>query len=196
MTNAFTNRPLLTLGLLTLTVLTGCQSLPNDRPTPPNPINPFLDTATNFSITGKIGISTQTDSGKQGGSAFYAWSQQNDRFGIELTGALGLGATQIFYDGVNATLVNSETGTLTAPTPEALLTKATGWRAPLSKLPYWIVGKPAPGDTNSEFDAQKLIKSSSCGWNAAFEYEKSALPTRIVITHQAGHRVVMTIFGR
>lgn len=196
MTNTHINRPFLTLGLLTLTVLTGCQSLPSDRPVAPKPISPVLDTATHFSITGKIGVSTQTVNGRQGGSAFYAWSQENDRFGIELTGALGIGATSIRYDGISATLTSNETGTITAPTPEALLTEATGWSAPLSTMPYWIMGKPAPNDTNSQFNTQRLIKSSNEGWNAVFEYDKSALPNRIVIAHQAGHRVVMTIFGR
>lgn len=46
--------------------------------------------------------------GTQGGSAFYAWGQQNDRFAIELIGALGIGKTNIEYDGQTATLVSEK----------------------------------------------------------------------------------------
>ena len=47
----------------------------------------------NFNITGKIGVTTPANdtAGSQGGSAFYAWGQENDRFAIELIGALGIG---------------------------------------------------------------------------------------------------------
>ena len=53
-----------------------------------------------FNITGKIGVTTPANdsTGTQGGSAFYAWGQQNDRFAIELIGALGIGKTNIEYN--------------------------------------------------------------------------------------------------
>lgn len=70
-----------------------------------------------FGITGKIGVVSVSSEGRQVGSAFYAWAQDEDRFSIDLTGALGIGATQIRYDGKSATLSSERTGTLTADSP-------------------------------------------------------------------------------
>lgn len=176
--------------------------IPNSHPAPltPTPITtpavPFLP---NFAITGKIGITTQHNGKKQAISAFYAWGQTADRFAIDLTGTLGLGATSIRFDGKQATLNNDEFGTVNADSPELLLQKTTGWQAPISHLPYWILGKNAPGDTNSLFDGQKLTQTQNNHWTIQLEYNNlpkyNNLPTpsRLRLRHHDGHQVVMTI---
>lgn len=151
----------------------------------------------NFNITGKIGITTpgNGNSGNQGGSAFYAWGQKNDRFAIELIGALGIGKTNIEYNGQSATLVSEKTGTLTADDPETLLKKATGWQAPISQMPYWISGRPAPSDSAPQLDAQnRLISSVNGEWQASFTYKgNDKLPNKISAVQAQGNKVVMTI---
>ena len=151
----------------------------------------------NFNITGKIGVTTpgKDNSGNQGGSAFYAWGQQNDRFAIELIGALGIGKTNIEYNGQSATLVSEKTGTLTAADPETLLKKATGWQAPISQMPYWISGRPAPSDSAPQLDDQnRLISSVNGEWQANFTYKgNDKLPNKISAMQSQGNKVVMTI---
>ncbi|MHA1178337.1 lipoprotein insertase outer membrane protein LolB [Psychrobacter faecalis] len=150
-----------------------------------------------FNITGKIGVTTpgKDNSGNQGGSAFYAWGQQNDRFAIELIGALGIGKTNIEYNGQTATLVSEKTGTLTAADPETLLKKATGWQAPISQMPYWISGRPAPSDSAPQLDDQnRLISSVNGEWQANFTYKgNDKLPNKISAVQSQGNKVVMTI---
>lgn len=171
--------------------LSACQSL-STTPTQ-SPSEPVHEPA--FSITGKIGVTTITPQGAQANSAFYGWSQQNGRFSIDLTGALGLGATTIRYDGQHAELNSEKTGIIQADSPEALLVKATGWHAPISQLPYWIVGKNAPSDDLSQNQQQgnRLTHAVNGGWTADFEYARQAMPSRLRIVHSNGHRVVMTI---
>ena len=151
----------------------------------------------NFNITGKIGVTMPANdtTGTQGGSAFYAWGQQNDRFAIELIGALGIGKTNIEYNGQTATLVSEKTGTLTADDPETLLKKATGWQAPISQMPYWISGRPAPSDSTPQLDDQnRLISSVNGEWSASFTYKGSdKLPNKISAVLPQGNKVVMTI---
>ena len=151
----------------------------------------------NFNITGKIGVTTPASdtTGAQGGSAFYAWGQQNDRFAIELIGALGIGKTNIEYNGQSATLVSEKTGTLTAADPETLLKKATGWQAPISQMPYWISGRSAPSDSAPQLDAQNRLVSSVNGeWQASFSYKgNDKLPNKISAMQSQGNKVVMTI---
>ena len=182
-----------------LLLTTGCQSLkPSNAAAGTTPIvqTQKLDS---FTINGKIGItipeSVSQNSGAQGGSAFYAWGQQQDRFAIELIGALGIGKTNIEYDGKTATLVSEKTGTLTADDPETLLQKATGWQAPISQLPYWISGRSAPSDRAPQVDNQgRLVSSVNGDWSANFTYNGTEkLPNRITATQPQGQKVVMTI---
>ena len=186
-----------------LVITSGCQSLKTANATnqpsatlqgqnaePPQKLE-------NFNITGKIGVTMPANdtTGTQGGSAFYAWGQQNDRFAIELIGALGIGKTNIEYNGQTATLVSEKTGTLTADDPETLLKKATGWQAPISQMPYWISGRPAPSDSAPQLDDQnRLISSVNREWTASFTYKGSdKLPNKISAVLPQGNKVVMTI---
>lgn len=159
----------------------------------PNVIVPTMPTLASqqFTINGKIGITTP----KQAGSAFYIWTQQGQNFAIELAGAMNAGQTKISYNGQSATLTN-EKGTLNAATPEELLQRATGWQAPISQLPYWIQGQPAPSDTNNKTDsANRLVSAQNGDWTAEFSYANTSdkRPTRLTARHPDGYKVVMTI---
>lgn len=182
---------LILLGIIS--TLTACQSLPTATPNTNTIAHTINDDIIKFTITGKIGITTNTAAGRQAGSAFYTWSQEDMRFAIDLTGALGMGATQIRYNGQTATLTNDK-GEIEADNPEALLLKATGWHAPISQLPYWISGKPTEDDTDSQYDTHgRLSQSTHDEWVATFEYTKNdPRPSRLIINHHDGHRVVMT----
>ncbi|WP_201598779.1 lipoprotein insertase outer membrane protein LolB [Psychrobacter vallis] len=185
-----------------IAITSGCQSLKTGSATAqPTPIQ-GQNTAQpqkleSFNITGKIGVTTPANdnTGTQGGSAFYAWGQEDDRFAIELIGALGIGKTNIEYNGQTATLVSEKTGTLTADDPETLLKKATGWQAPISQMPYWISGRPAPSDSEPQLDAQnRLISSVNGDWRASFTYSGAdKLPSKISAVQPQGNKVVMTI---
>lgn len=186
-----------------MVVTSGCQSMKTANATnQPTTTIQGQNTAQptkleNFNITGKIGVTApgNDSTGNQGGSAFYAWGQQNERFAVELIGALGIGKTNIEYNGQSATLTSEKTGTLTAPDPEALLKKATGWQAPISQMPYWISGRPAPSDSAPKLDAQnRLISSVNGEWQASFTYKgNDKLPNKISAVQSQGNKVVMTI---
>ena len=184
--------------------ITGCQTTQN-LGTAPNATTEMVTGGASqyptllqsFNIRGKIGVTTpKTEtSAAQTGSAFYVWAQEDERFAIDLTGALGIGHTVIEYDGNSAKLVSERTGEITAATPEELLLQATGWQAPISQLRYWISGRPAPSDTNSQLDSQGRIDRSQNGdWLAQFSYKNNdRLPSKITVTRGDGHKVIMTI---
>ena len=197
--NPFNISKLAACAMTATLVLSGCQSMHSGSSTntPSNMVQAKkLD---NFSINGKIGVTVPADSSigsnAQGGSAFYAWAQENDRFAIELIGALGIGKTNIEYNGQTATLVSEKTGTLTADDPESLLQKATGWQAPISQMPYWISGRPAPSDSSPTLDDQgRLVSSVNGEWHGSFSYKgNDKLPSKIKAVQAQGQKVVMTI---
>lgn len=155
---------------LTSTFLAGCQTL--KAPVVNNPH--AAKNAVHFRIAGKIGVRyfDQYDE-KKYASAFYAWGQQGTHFAIDLTGVLGMGKTHIAGTQAQAKLTNQKTGTLTG-SPEALLLQTTGWHAPISQLPYWILGKPTPLAMHNQFDVQnRLIKSVASTENAHWLVEIS-----------------------
>lgn len=193
---------LLTAMATAIAITSGCQSLKTGnaaaQPTPiqgQNTAQP--QKLESFNIKGKIGVTmpANDNTGTQGGSAFYAWGQENERFAIELIGALGIGKTNIEYNGQTATLVSEKTGALTADNPETLLKRATGWQAPISQMPYWISGRPAPSDSEPKLDAQnRLVSSVNGDWRASFTYSGAdKLPNKISAIQAQGHKVVMTI---
>lgn len=182
----------------TIASLTACQSLKPKTPIVTNtdhlqnPI-PHQDSDNlpkSFNINGKIGLTTP----QQAGSAFYVWTQQGKNFAIELAGALNAGQTNINYNGQTATLTTQK-GEMTADDPESLLFKATGWQAPISQLPYWIMGQSAPSDKQNSFDtAQRLQTAHNSNWTATFSYKNAEpLPQKLIITHSDGYKVVLTI---
>lgn len=182
---------------------TGCQSIPSSQANATTTSTLQAQKLESFTINGKIGVTmpsvpSATDgsnAGTQGGSAFYTWGQEENRFAIELMGALGIGKTNIEYDGQTATLVSEKTGSLSAEDPEALLQKATGWQAPISQMPYWISGRSAPSDTAPRTDTQnRLVSSVNGNWSAKFAYDgNEKLPNKIIATQPQGQKVVMTI---
>ncbi|PNK61894.1 lipoprotein insertase outer membrane protein LolB [Psychrobacter sp. FDAARGOS_221] len=185
--------------------LTGCQTTQHMAADNTSPILATDQTAypellQQFNIRGKIGVTTpKTEtSNAQSGSAFYVWAQEDNRFAIDITGALGIGQTTIQYNGATATLVSERTGEITASSPEELLQRATGWQAPISQLRYWISGRPAPSDSNSQLDQNgRLLSSQNGDWTASFNYLSNNAtdqrPNRIKVARTDGHKVVMTI---
>jgi len=191
------------ISTLLLAGLSACQQAV--KAPPPNVTQQPLAAATAFQLTGKIGVRTP----QQSGSAFYAWAQQDQRFAIELSGALGIGQTRIEGGNGQFSLENSNTGRLEADSAEALLQQATGWHAPISQLPRWVMGMPVAADSPATYDAQtRLATLTEQGWQVRFDYldaSQPRRPSRLVMTQAlldqhgqaAGeNRVTLTIQSR
>ena len=187
-------------GLMTLSCLSialaGCQHTIK-APVLSTPVPSQETVKLQFSIGGKIGVRTP----QQNGSAFYAWTQVNDRFAIDLTGALGIGQTRIEGTPGQVTLTSAKTGTLEASTPEELLEQATGWQAPISHLVSWIQGKPATLSAQVQPDAlNRLSQLNEDGWNVQFSYlDDSLLPQKLLMTQRLDsgeNKVTLTIQTR
>ncbi|MEC7118296.1 MAG: lipoprotein insertase outer membrane protein LolB [Pseudomonadota bacterium] len=176
-------------------LLSGCQSLPKSATSLSLPQPQAA--AHQFYLTGKIGVRTP----QQNGSAFYAWAQEGQRFAIELSGAMGIGQTRIEGIPNHVTLDSSKTGRLEADTPEALLQQATGWQAPISHLPRWIMGLPIAADSPMQRDTrQRLIHVEEQGWVVQLDYrDDHSRPHRLIMTQpllNGENRVTMTIQTR
>ncbi len=188
-------RPLLTLSCCLF--LFGCQSIPKapSLNTPSKEHTSNTATQPKFQITGKIGVRTP----QQNGSAFYGWTQVGDSFAIDITGAMGIGQTNIRGKAGDVTLTSSKTGVLQAETPEELLYKATGWEAPITYLVAWINAQPADVQAHIENDELGRIRQlNEGGWSATLSYnQQEKLPNKLILIDDAAqNRVTLTIQTR
>ena len=93
-----------------------------------------------WSVLGKISIRTPDDTT----SANLNWSQNRDHYRIYMAGPLGQGAVNIEGSDRLGTTLDISGERYRAASPEALLQQQLGWAVPVTQIPYWIRGLPAP----------------------------------------------------
>lgn len=185
----------LTLMLTSTLVLSGCQQF--TQPQASN-VAQTPEAPRQFNLQGKIGVKTPA----QSGSAFFTWAQQQDEFDIELSGILGVGKTQISGRSGDVSLNSAKTGLIQAQTPEELLTRATGWQAPITHLIDWVQAKPATTQAKISKDEQnRPTQFLEDGWTVALSYNDQAqLPNKLILKQslESGqeNRITMLIQNR
>lgn len=97
-----------------------------------------------FVSQGKISLRPLGESKVKGFSANYRWEQTGDSYDLELWGALGQGRTRITGSARSIQIVDGTGRVVKSRKPERLLQRHLGWSLPLSVLPYWLRGQPAP----------------------------------------------------
>lgn len=185
----------LTLMLTSTLVLSGCQQFTQPQA---SHVAQTPEAPRQFNLQGKIGVKTPA----QSGSAFFTWAQQQDEFDIELSGILGVGKTQISGRSGDVSLNSAKTGLIQAQTPEELLTRATGWQAPITHLIDWVQAKPATTQAKISKDEQnRPTQFLEDGWTVALSYNDQAqLPNKLILKQslESGqeNRITMLIQNR
>ena len=93
-----------------------------------------------WSLVGNMGVLTE----QQGWHASFQWSQEGQRYRIDLIGPFGQGQVRIEGDGQGVRVRTAAGQVLTAADPEQLLEDAVGVRIPVDGLRYWVRGLPDP----------------------------------------------------
>jgi outer membrane lipoprotein LolB len=121
-----------------------------------------------FVSRGKLGVVA----GEESFSARYLWQQDGAAFVIDLWGPLGQGRVQLAGDGTLLELREGDGTVVDRGPPAAVMQRHLGWSLPLSVLPQWVRGNPAPGRRVSgrEFDdAGRLAAFRQLGWTVELE---------------------------
>jgi outer membrane lipoprotein LolB len=162
-------------------LLTGCAKL---GPTLP----PAALEAEGFAVQGKLGVRH----GREGFSSNFVWHQLQDRFDIELWGALGQGRTRLHGDATGVTIETPQGDVFWEPDTATAMQRWLGIDVPVSALQHWIRGRVAPGVSVEaiEHDREGNLRAleqlawamSFSGYGVARERGRP-VPERIVATH-------------
>ena len=139
-----------------------------------------------FTLNGKIGIRTESDSQ----TATFDWLQDDQAYTIRFKGPLGQGAAEVSGDQYYATLLIAGEPPLQAATPEELLALRLGWALPVRQATYWIKGLPAPDSKyKAEYEDNRLSQLKQLGWD--IEYSRY-----VDLTQQTTAGVPSTLPGK
>lgn len=121
-----------------------------------------------FVSRGKLGVVA----GQESFSARYLWQQDGAAFVIDLWGPFGQGRVQLAGDGALLELRQGDGTVVDRGPPTLVMERHLGWSLPLSVLPQWVRGNPAPGRrvSHREFDGDgRLAAFRQLGWTVELE---------------------------
>lgn len=141
-----------------------------------------------WTLKGKIAV---RQSGQSESAVINRWEQDGTAYRLLLSSAfLGMGSVRLQGD-TDFLMIQTADGELyRSNDPEALVQDVTGWRLPLSVLPYWVRGVPAPMQpAELGFADGRLSLLIQSGWEVHFQRYSEViegrppLPTLITATN-------------
>lgn len=172
--------------LILLSVVAGCARLPA---LPEEPADEqawaerrvVLAALEHWQVEGRVAVMA----GDEGWSASLRWEQDGEFMDFLIRGPMGTGTTRIQGDANWMVVEDSSGDRWGSRDPAAELEARTGWRVPLTKLRWWMLGLPDPGvDAQTDVDgAGRLVRLRQAGWTIHYdryeEREGVILPGRI-----------------
>jgi len=173
--------------VLLLTLLGACTISGTSAPTPAawTEHRDRLDALADWEARGKLALRSPTGSE----SASIVWRQAGPHTEVRLSGPLGVAPTLLTANGSLLTVNrDGERQQLDLDDPAAVRA-ATGWHFPVTALPHWLKGTPAPGLPLTELtldEATGVATGFAQGdWVIAYEshgqFGRYSLPTRMII---------------
>lgn len=159
--------------------LCGCATTPNSPDAAAQtPVAPYADTV---SLAGKLNVRYLKDGSQQSSTVRFDWKQDGQRTEVALFEPFGSQVASISVTPQGATLRESgNKAPLTAPSIDALSTRALGWALPVSGLRGWLQGHATAADgkpwvaspANNEVTTRE-------GWHLQYvEWQADSLPPR------------------
>jgi len=144
-----------------------------------------LSALTHWTARGKLALRTED----QSESAQLLWRQQDQDSHLNLTGPLGVNATEVRSNGERIELIQGEDVRSFDITNPEVVKLNTGWDLPLQSLPYWLKGLPSPHLEVQllELDPQRglLRKLRQNDWQISYQaygdFGAYTMPTRLRI---------------
>lgn len=109
------------------------------------------------------------------------WTQHREKYELILTGPLGQVLIKVYGENGKVTLVSAGSEPVSSEDAESLIYENWGWQLPVSQMPFWVRGIPAPdfphqADYNSDGSLRQLRQ---LGWEIRFLKYQEQLPVRL-----------------
>jgi outer membrane lipoprotein LolB len=162
--------------LFTLSVLSGCTSIPAKKEAPVDwkSRQAAFAQIDSWLMHARIGMRSKHHSG----SATLIWDETERNRKLRLLGPLGGGVIYLQQDKTGVSLQDSN--------------RVTGWQIPVSGLRWWLLGITEPGST-AEYtldESQRLLSVTQDGWKVTLDkyrlFGDYELPSLIVVETQEG----------
>jgi outer membrane lipoprotein LolB len=144
-----------------------------------------------WSASGKIGVSGS----EQSGSGSFTWQQHAELSKLLVRGPVGTGSLHITLNGAQLSMQSSDGAQYDAGQVIAELETRLGVAVPVSRLRYWLLGVPGPGE-HRWLEAGTVLEQD--GWHIAYsewlQRGELRVPARLVLTREQ-LRIVMVVQG-
>jgi outer membrane lipoprotein LolB len=166
--------------LAVLAMLAGCRTAPVPVAIPgPGAGAPWpeqraaLERLERYSLAGKVAVAANG----QGFSAALRYEQQTRRANLALDGPLGIGGMRIVLDENHLGVTNSRGQALDGEAARAEIERRLGFELPLDELRWWLLGLPAPGqsDVDAAADSGEIRGFVQNGWHVSINTRAPAL---------------------
>ncbi len=163
--------------LIVALAFAGCAAITR----PPAPSKPADANDIHFEVDGRFAVRYRDE----GGSGRIAWVHLPQSDDITISNPVGQGIARIVRrDGVY-TLTTSDGRAHSATDPDELTERLLGWPLPLSGLPFWLRGQPAPGRTaeSAGVNSDRPTELRQSGWTIEYlsRHSPNGLPERLRI---------------
>ncbi|NVJ58856.1 MAG: outer membrane lipoprotein LolB [Gammaproteobacteria bacterium] len=157
------------LYLITAPFLFGCslfgQSNVVNEPLSIEARNSFLSKQDNWTLTGRIGITSQ----KESNSANISWQKRGDAIELRIYGGLGTTYALLTSSPSGSKIELSDDQVFYGNDPQELLWRTTGWNIPVVELQKWILGLTY-GAPSFQLNDQGLVDSITFNsWQLSFQ---------------------------
>ena len=164
--------PLLPLALAAL--LSACAA---PARLPDVPVAAYSDT---IELNGRLSVNYTKDGQPEALSGKFNWMQAGERVDVSLASPLGQTIAKITVTPREATLVQSDQVTRSAPDIDTLTAETLGWRLPVAGLRDWLQGYATAQDGSrfvaSPTNSEVLTKD---GWRLRFVSWQDGASTRV-----------------
>ena len=130
-----------------------------------------------WSFKGKMAV--KSDQGNA--NLRVAWTQNNEEFDLILSGLLGQVIARVKGEEGDVAVTTAEHGKMVSEDAESLFSEIWGWQLPVSQIPYWVRGLPAPDlPLQADYDSHGLLEElQQLGWQVRYLRYEGQLPVRL-----------------
>jgi outer membrane lipoprotein LolB len=193
-------RAALAAAVLSVLLLAGCRTAPPRTLPGPGADAPWplqrsgLEQLDRYSLAGRVAVAANG----QGFSASLRYTQQPRRSDLALDGPLGVGGLRVALENEDLSIATSRGDKLDGETARAELERRMGFPLPISELRWWLLGIPAPGQSEVNADAAsgEIHDFTQNGWRVTITARAPALgfalPQRLT-AERAGARMKLVV---